>query len=476
MGTFTVGETKIRPGEYHRFENAGGISLVGARNGVVAGIIKSNWGPLNQVVAFSPSTTIKSVFGSGQTEQLITEMFKGGANTGYFIRVGIGGTAGSVTLKDSATESVNAVTITAKYVGARAFTVTIRDSLVNSYKRECIVYDGTSEFEKITFSKNPSGGEAAALVAVINADSKYFTAEKMSDGNGTLAAVTQSAFTAGTNPTVNNDAYSAALDALEPYSFNVMCVDTEDTTVHALVQAFIDRTYAAGQYPMAVLSEQNTASNTVDVRMGHAAAFNDAKIIYVLNGGQTANGVTVEGYLNAARIGGIIAAVPANQSVTHYVVSGYAGLSEALTNTQIETALQKGCLVLSTNSSGQVWIEQGINTLITPSGDEDDGWKKIRRAKTRFELMQRIGDTVARLVGKVNNDTDGRSAVVSAGQNIINTMVAEGKLSAGTMDEDEDRPAQGDSAWFVIAVDDVDSIEKFYLTYRFRFAPGEDEE
>lgn len=474
MGTFTIGETKIRPGEYHRFENAGEITAVDARNGIVAGIIKSNWGPLNQVVAFSPSTAIKSVFGSGLTEQLIAEMFKGGANTGYFIRVGTGGTAGNITLKDSATESVNAVTITAKYVGARAFKVTIRDSLVNSSKRECIIYDGTSEFEKITFSKNPSGGEAAALVAAINANSKNFTAEKVADGNGTLAAVVQSSFTAGTNPTVNNEAYSNALGVLEAYSFNVLCVDTEDTAVHALVQAFINRTYAAGQYPMAVLSEKNTIANTVDVRMSHAAAFNDAKIIYVLNGGQTAKGATVGGYLNAARIGGIIANVPANQSVTHYVVSGYAGLSETLTNTQIESALQNGCLVLSTNSNGQVWIEQGINTLVTPSDDEDDGWKKIRRAKTRFELMQRIGDTVAQLVGAVNNDEDGRSAVAAAGQDIINEMIAESKLSAGTMTEDEERPASGDSAWFVIAVDDLDSIEKFYLTYRFRFAP-EDE-
>ena len=182
-------------------------------------------------------------------------------------------------------------------------------------------------------------------------------------------------------------------------------------------------------------------------------------------------GVTVPGYLNAARIGGIIAAVPANQSVTHYVVSGYSGLAEALTNTQIESALLGGCLVLTTNSSGQVWIEQGINTLITPTGNQDAGWKKIRRVKTRFELMQRIGDTVEPLVGKVDNDPDGRGAVIAAGQGIIDTMIGEKKLLGGSMIEDENYPAQGDSAWFLIAVDDIDSIEKFYLTYRFRFAP-----
>ena len=244
MGTFTIGETKIRPGEYHRFENEGEITAVDARNGVVAGIIKSNWGPLNQVVAFSPSTAIKSVFGSGLTEQLISEMFKGGANTGYFIRVGTGGTAGNITLKDSATESVNAVTITAKYVGARAFKVTIRDSLVNSSKRECIIYDGTSEFEKITFSKNPSGGEAAALVAAINANSKNFTAEKVADGNGTLAAVVQSSFTAGTNPTVNNEALSmccASIPKILPYTHWYRLLSTEPTLPDSIRWRFCPR-------------------------------------------------------------------------------------------------------------------------------------------------------------------------------------------------------------------------------------------
>ncbi len=205
--------------------------------------------------------------------------------------------------------------------------------------------------------------------------------------------------------------------------------------------------------------------------MTTAASYNDSKIIYVLNGGEDTSGNKKEGYINAARIGGIIAAVPANQSVTHYVISGYAGLAETLTNTQIEAALLSGCIVLTTNSTGQVWIEQGVDTLITPSGDEDEGWKKIRRVKTRFELMQRIGDTVDKLVGKINNDTDGRAAVVAAGQSVIDTMIAEKKLASGSqMSEDESNPAKGDSAWFIIAVDDIDSMEKIYLTYRFRFS------
>ena len=474
MGTFTIGEKKIRPGIYHRTENAGGIELAGARNGIIAGVIRANWGPLNTVVTFDPDTSVKQVYGagSGMTQSMIDMMFREGATKGYFVRAGSGGTAGSITLTDTTADTaLNAVTLTAKYVGSRAFAVTIRDSLTNTEQRECIVYDGTTEFEKVTFAKKPTGGEAAALVAAF-AESENFTATKVADGNGILAAVTQAAFTAGTDPTVDSEAYSAAMNALEPYPFNVMCVDSEAAAVHALVHAFIDRIYAAGLYPMAVLSTSKSQENTLAVRLAAARTYNDAKIVYVLNSAYDQTGAIVPGYLNAARIGGIIAAIPANQGITHHVISGYAKPEESLTNTQIETALKSGCIVLDVNASGQVWIEQGINTLITPSGNEDNGWKKIRRVKTRFELMQRIDDTLEPVIGKIDNDPDGRAAVVAAGQSIINLMAYEKKLlPGGVFAEDENNPPQGDSAWFIIAVDDIDSLEKIYLTYRFRFSP-----
>lgn len=476
MGTFSVGETKTRPGVYHRYENAGGVSTAGANNGICAGVIQANWGPLCEVVTFDQSTSVKDTYGSGLTEDLITYMMKAGNNTGYFVRVGNGGSCGTVTLTDDAVDAVKAVTLTAKYVGAREFTVSIRDSLADDSIRQCIIYDGTSTFETVEFEKDAEDGEAAALVAAFES-SENFYATLVDNGSGVLAAVTQQAFTAGENPTVDSDAYSDAMDELEPYAWNVLCVDTEDVAIHALVQTFIDRIWETGSYPMAVISECNSTDNNVATRMATAATYNDSKIIYVLNGGVDTSGNVIEGYQNAARIGGIIAYVPANQSVTHYVVSGYAKLSQTLTNTQIIAALKAGCLVLDTNSSGQVWIEQGLNTLITPSAEEDEGWKKIRRVKTRFELMQRIDDTIDVLIGKINNDTDGRAAVIAAGNAVIKKMIAEGKLMDGTeMYEDESNPAEGESAWFIIAVDDIDSLEKIYLNYHFRFAATDDDE
>ena len=466
-GTFIVGETKIRPGVYQRRYKEGAGASAGARNGIGLGLIRAHWGPLNTVVDFTPDTNVTKIFGAGagMTQDLINEMLAGGITKGHFVRVGTGGTSPEITLKDTAGTPANVVKITGAYVGSRAFTVSIRDSLTGA-GRECIIYEGTTEFAKVSFAAD--GAEADGLVKAINDNLDDFIATKLAAGNGTLATITQSAMTAGTNPTVATAQYSTGLDALYTVAGNCLAVDTDDTAVHAVVAAWITKVYGNGGYVMACLSEPHTVA--IATRMTDAAAFNDEKIMYVLNSAKAADGTAYDGWRNAARIAGMIASVPSNQSLTHTVVKGYAAVAEALTPSQVETALTKGCIVLTTNTAGQVWIEQGISTLVTPDGNQDEGWKKIRRTKTRFELMQRVGDTLDTLVGKINNDPDGRATIIAAIKGVISRMVGEKKLLQGDAYEDETNPAQGDSAWFIIEVDDIDSVEKIYLAYRYRYA------
>lgn len=462
-GTFSVGESKTRPGVYHRRYSVGGGEVAGALNGVGMGIIRANWGPLNRAVAFEPSTNVNAVFGSGNTEDLITEMFSGGISSGYFVRCGTGGTAPTITLKDNAKADV--VTITGAYVGDRAFSVSVRDSLTGD-GRECIIYEGTTEFLKVTFEADTK--EPAGLAAAINAATKDFVAKATAAGSGVMATVTQSAMTKGTQPTAAVSEYSAALDAFDAVRGNVICVDTDDAAVHSLVQAYITRTFTGGSYPMGCVAENKGVE--FDTRTTHAAAFNDEKMHYCVNGALNATGDDYNGYKLAARIGGMIASVASNVSLTHTVVKGFVDLDEGLTNSQIEKALKRGCIVLTKNASGQVQIEQGINTLVSPDGNMDAGWKKIRRTKERFELMQRIDDSLDPIVGKLDNDSDGRATVIAMGKAIIAAMVGEKKLTSGDMYEDESNPPQGDSAWFILDIVDKDSLEHVYLAYKYRFA------
>lgn len=471
-GMFTVGETKKSPGVYKRIENYGGVEVTGAAEDIGCAVVSGNWGALNKPVIVDGSTDIASVIGSGSGANVIREMRTGGANTIVVTRVGNGGTQATLTLKDTASSSpADVVTLTALYPGDRAFSLSIKEALDDSSKKQAILYEGTKILESVTF--DAGNAEPDGLVNALKG-SAYVTAAKKEGGNGILATLQQKAFTAGTNPTVNTEAYSEGFAACEVENWNVICVDTADPAVHTLLLAYVERLTEDGNYPLAVVSEKS--STPLDSRMQHGAAFNSEKMHYVLNSWIGSDGTLYDGYLSAARVAGMIAATASNESLTHSVITSAASLNERLTNAQRDKALDCGCLVLTMSKSGQIWIDKGINTLVTLSGSQDAGWKKIRRVKARYELMNRIESTIEPMIGAVNNDENGRAAIVSAAQRVADAMIGEGKLIAATVSEDASNPASGDSAWFVVEVDDIDSIETIYLTFRFRFEAASDEE
>lgn len=511
-GTFLIGEKKVRPGTYFRRENYGGPDVVGATNGIGAAIFQADWGPMNKVydLDLTMKNDIADYFGSDPHVKILREMFDGGAITIRAIRCGDDdGVASSVTLKAtnmpvtveagagagtasgdgvdlddeeaivggagaavvSDSTPVDAVTITAAYPGARSFTVSIRTNLITEM-RECIIYDGTVIFEKVTFEAGEN--EVANLITALN-KSKNFIAKAVGGviPDGPLVTVTQAPMTGGKNPTVTAASYDRATNQLERVKWNCLIVDTDDVGVHALIQSFVDLSYEMGHFGFGCVAGKSTQD--LDERMALAASYNDEKMAYLLNGWESNSGVVYDGYLGAARIGGMIAGFETNTSITHEVVKSALKLIEPLTNGEIIKALRKGCLVLSRNDDDQVQIEAGINTLVTLDADMDEGWKKLRRTKCRFELMDRVNSTCDKLVGKVNNDVDGRQTVMAAAQKVLNTMASEKKILATSyVYEDPANPAEGDSAWFKLAIDDIDSLEHIYLTYQFRFSAVDD--
>ena len=125
---------------------------------------------------------------------------------------------------------------------------------------------------------------------------------------------------------------SNAFKQVEAYEFNTICVDTEDTSVHLLLQSFINRIFDAASLTQAVVAEKHTVD--LETREAHAASFNDEKMHYVLNAHVNEQGTEIDGYQTAARIAGMIGAVAANSSLTHTVVSGFSEIKEKLTNTE----------------------------------------------------------------------------------------------------------------------------------------------
>ena len=465
-GYFSVGEEKIRPGAYFNVQKKGEENTYGAVDGVVAVLFKSSFGPLGTVSVIEREDGYEQIYGDAGTTDTLREALYGGAQKLIACRVGNGGTAATVSL----TAATGTVKMEAKYPGKMEFSVTVREKLSDSTRKECIIYTGIQEFEKVAF---PAGEDEAKALVDAFASSKNFTVTLEGEGAaGVVTNVSQTAFTAGTDPTVSNADYSKALEEVEKYYFNTICIDTEDKGVQELVSSFLDRIYEAGQFGIAVLAEKDTQD--LEERMTAAAKFDKENVVYVLNAKVKAKEVALEGYQVAALVAGMIAACPSNQSLTHTVIERYTEIEELLTNTQLEKAIQNGCMALYYNADNKVSIDSAINTLIHPDENHDEGWKKIRRVKTRYELLYRCNIQTDAMVGKVDNDVNGRATITAKLQKICNDMVNEGKLVSATVKESASPAAYGDSCWFDIDVIDKDSAERIYLTYYFRFSTSEE--
>lgn len=200
--------------------------------------------------------------------------------------------------------------------------------------------------------------------------------------------------------------------------------------VNGILTAFVKQSYETGHLGFACIV--GTSSQTFEERMSCAAATNDEKIVFVLNGWTSATGEIYDGWRAAARIDGMISSVETNSSLTNNVISGALNLTEPLTNSEIIRAEQKGCLVLALNYNDQIKIDNAITTLATPDSSMDDGWKKIRHTKTRFEVIDRINASCEPLIGDVNNDDRDCGTVVGIMQRVPNEMIAEGKMFDGS--------------------------------------------
>lgn len=465
---YKEGEVKIRPGVYQRYENIGLDTLVYAQDGICAIPVRASWGPLGKVLKNNRPADLKKNYGSGTYSTAYTvpaaeAMFIGGAITVYTYRLGTGG--------KKASKEMDGLTVTAKYEGTMPISVAVQEKLADPTKKQFMVYAQNALVESIDFEADGKQ-EGANLIAAVSKKSKYV------DITGTAVAVSvlavaSGALSGGEDPTVTNENYSTAFEALEPYYYNTIALDIdddEDMTLSLMLDAYLDDAYEMGKLGIAVVGEKTTVD--FETRLAHAKAFDDYKVVYLGNGYMAGN-VNKEGVMAICYTAGLIAATPSNRGITHTAVAGATDLCESLTYHQYEEAILNGMLLLDRSPDGEIWYDSAINTFTSePDELNDEGWRKIRRTKVRFEMFDRIDRALAPKVGKITADSDGIADVVQTGQRVIDAMAKdEGKLFAGaTFKEDPDHPFEGDSGWFIITADDKDSLEKIYDRFQFRYS------
>ncbi|HBZ09118.1 MAG TPA: phage tail sheath protein [Bacillus bacterium] len=458
---FKLGEQKVRPGVYVRWYNDGGTPQAGGSSGIAAAVIKSNWGPLQRVIAIDDANKVEEVLGTGKGAQVAEQILLGGATELIVVRAGLGGTASELSLKDST--GVDLLKIKTKYPTSREFNVTIRESL-NVGEKEFIAYEGNHAIERFSFAQGSN--EAETLASLINTTSIYFTAEAL--GNDTFAPIVNERLTGGADPDIVAKDYTDAFGILERKFFDGITVDTEDTAIHASLNAYINRSLQLGSRIIGVVGEKiDVPFNT---RIQNARSFNNFSMVYVGNG-YAVGDTGLDGALAAGRVLGEMVSGIYKASLTKKEIQGSTGVYGELTPSQYIEAAKNGMLVFSESVNGVAQIDYGINTLVSTGTDEDEGWKKIRRVRTRFELIDRIAFTIANAMSAgIDNNNDGRQHLITLANGIINNMIQEGGLESGEMIIDPSTPPQGDSVWYKFDnLVDLDGIEKVYLAFGFRY-------
>ena len=463
---FKQGENKNRPGLYQRHTNVGFAKPAADTDGICAIPVQANWGPLGKVLKNSSQTDLRNNYGSGAyasgfTVPAASAMFDGKASVVYTYRMGTGGKAASLEL--------DGLTVTAKYPGTMPISVAVQEKIGNAAVKQFLVYNGTAQVELWEFNADTKA-EGANLIAAVEG-SNYITVTGEAATVSALA-VASGALTGGENPTVTNEDYSKAFAALEPFYFNCIALDVDDDkdmTLSLLLKEYLQNAYLHGKLGSAVVGQPTTVQFAT--RLENAMKFNDPKVVF-LGSGYKVGSETKNGVLAICYTAGAIASTPSNQSITHAIINGATELCETLTFAQYESAISSGMLMMSMANDGTIWYDSGVNTLTTlDTATQDEGWKKIRRTKTRFEMISRIDRVLNPKVGRVSADSDGIADIIQSAQGVLNAMVTEGKLLAGaTFIEDPDNPHEVDSAHFIIQSDDIDSLEMIYLQYQFRYS------
>ena len=460
--SFTLGQNMTRPGVYNRYEQRADTLFAGASDGIAACALNSDWGELGKVREITDMRQAQEAFGNGT--EVIRQLLAGGAQVVYAVRAGSGGKLASGTLKGAG--GASAISISARCPGTRALKYALADG-GEGVRTFSVLEDGML-LERFSFA---AGGDEAAALIKAAAGSLYLKLEAVpeySEG-GALMIATETALSGGQQPTATAADYASALNLLTGYAWNCVCADSDSDDVRQALCAYVKSASEDGHMGFAVIGEGVAVA--LDERIAHARAMNDRRVVYVGGGWYEGADALVDGWRAAARVAGMIACVPCNRSLTHRLIEGGTRCAEALTNARYVACTQAGMLTFSPTPAGLVWIENAITTLNSPAADDDRGWMKIKRARIRFELMDRACATISPMVGNVSNDDDGRAAVVQALQGLLRNMTSEGKLLGDArVSVDASTPPGGDSAAFIIEANDVDALEKVYFTYRFSFS------
>ena len=156
-----------------------------------------------------------------------------------------------------------------------------------------------------------------------------------------------------------------------------------------------------------------------------------------------------------------------NESNTARVIDGATKIIGEKTHDEIVDGLGRGQFILSTSASGNIKVEQDINSLHTFTVDKGYVFSKNRVIR----VLDEIGNTTCitwedSYMGKVDNNDDGRAAFQSDLVAYANELGRIGAIADfdSASDITVERGEDVDAVVVIWIVRPVDSMEKLYMT------------
>jgi len=247
--------------------------------------------------------------------------------------------------------------------------------------------------------------------------------------------------------------YTAMRDAYDARQFNVFVFDGEYSTVQqAATKTWVAANRTAGKHFIVVIGGDATTDANPTQGDARSTLNSDDYIVNLING-VVIGSDTLTSSEYAPWVAGLVAGTAINRSTT-YTVALVDDVTKRLTKLQVDAALLAGSLVL-VHDGEKVKIKQGLVT----------SKKKIRTIRARQAISTDISRTAEdNYIGKLDNNDDGRVALIVAIKAYLERLELNGVLSAPLVGLDPQRPSGEDSVFLLISYVPVDSIERIFIT------------
>lgn len=430
---------KVRPGTYVNLKNGKAPTAAKSTTGVVViPLIGYDYGPREVFIKLpgdNPDSKKELLGRSVYDDESHMRLIRFAAMNASTIYVYIpkGGTAASASI----TVGDTAVKVTAKYPG----------TLGNKIK-VAVTKDPVKGFDFIVVLDEATVETFEGISKLSEIDSKYVTFD---NANVELKeAIASKALAGGEDDSTNNGA-SDFLNACEKLKFNTMLFPITDESLKDSVKSKIKYIRnSIGWKCKAVVP--NYAADYEGIINQTNAAIVDGKELTVAE--------------TAAWRAGLDAAASYTKSNTYAVFEGATGIvGGGYTNEKAEEAIKNGESFLSIDEHGNVVLEYDINSKVTFDPEDPTDINKNRPMKVYDTFANDCLMTFT--PNKFNNNDQGWDSIEGLGRGMLQNYERDGALQNVDTDADfvvDRENSTGDSVYINVALQPVDSAEKYYMT------------